>query len=352
MKRWMIYGANGFTGKITAEEAARRGMKPVLAGRHEEKIAPLAKALNLEYRIFDLKFPESTRTALEGIDLVLHCAGPFSKTSSPMVEACLAKKTHYLDITGEIEVFENIFSKSNEAKSKGVVLLPGVGFDVVPSDCLAKKLFEALPNATDLELAFTGSSRLSPGTLKTMLENVDSGGRVRAEGKIIRVGQAYKMREVSFSIGKRSVASIPWGDVSTAYHSTGIPNIVVYAGAPRPVSFLMKALQPFQSALGAPPVQKFLKKQIEKHVHGPTPEEMEKNRMYLWGEVRDGKGKVVQGRLEVEEGYRFTRDSSLEVVKRLLEQELPGGSYTPSMAFGSSLVESVPRSGKFQIEEK
>src|SRR6266849_1625195 len=144
MPNWLIYGANGYTGELIAREAARRGHRPILAGRSADRIVPLARELGCESRAFAL---DRIGDALDGIALALHCAGPFIRTSAPMVAACLRSGAHYLDITGEIPVFEAIMKRDADAKARGVTLLPGVGFDVVPTDCLAAMLARRMPDA-------------------------------------------------------------------------------------------------------------------------------------------------------------------------------------------------------------
>ena len=144
---WMIYGANGYTGHLIAVEAKRRGLKPVLAGRSADPIHRLMAELGLPAQIFDLSDIVSSTAALSEIAVVVNCAGPFTATSGPMIEACLKSRTHYLDITGEIEVFVAAQRRQEDAKSAGVVICPGVGFDVIPTDCIAAVLKEALPDA-------------------------------------------------------------------------------------------------------------------------------------------------------------------------------------------------------------
>src|ERR1700682_2360478 len=147
MSNWLIYGANGYTGKLIAREAFRRGHRPLLAGRSAGRIAPLARELGCESRTFAL---DRAGDALDGIGLVLHCAGPFIRTSAQMIEACLRSGSHYLDITGEIPVFESIMKRNADAIARGVTLLPGVGFDVVPTDCLAAMLARRLSDAIEV----------------------------------------------------------------------------------------------------------------------------------------------------------------------------------------------------------
>ena len=180
-KQWMIYGANGYTGELIAREAVNQGLKPILAGRSADKLIPLAEELGLESRAFSLDDVGHLTGELEGMDLVLHCAGPFSATAPPMIKACIASGTHYLDITGEIGVFEHAFTQHWMANEAGVVVCPGVGFDVIPTDCIAAYLIEALPDATHLALGFDSRSGMSPGTAKSSIEGLAAAARyVRA----------------------------------------------------------------------------------------------------------------------------------------------------------------------------
>ena len=181
---------------------------------------------------------------------VLHCAGPFSRTAAPMADACLRAHVHYLDITGEIEVFEGMAARHEAAQRAGVTLLPGAGFDVVPSDCLAAHLHRRLPSATHLALGFQGSARLSRGTATTMVENLHRGGAVRRDGRIARVPAAWKTRVIDFGAGPVAAITIPWGDVATAYHTTGIPNVEVYMAAPASTRRFLKLAAPVRAAAG------------------------------------------------------------------------------------------------------
>ena len=215
--KWMIYGANGYTGELIARAAVSRGLKPVLAGRSRDKVQALARELGLEARVFSLEDEVRLLAQIKGHDLVLHCAGPFSATAAPMMEACLRANAHYLDITGEIAVFEHAQSLNDRARAAGVVICPGVGFDVVPTDCVAAALKNAMPDATHLALGFDSRSSISPGTAKTSIEGMTQGGKVRRDGKIISVPLAYRVRRIDFGAGEKLAMTIPWGDVSTAW---------------------------------------------------------------------------------------------------------------------------------------
>jgi short subunit dehydrogenase-like uncharacterized protein len=335
----MLYGANGYTGELIAEELAARGeLTPILAGRRAEAVAPIAERLGMESRIFPLDDPDQIAGQLEGIDAVLLCAGPFSRTSAPVVDACLASKTHYLDVTGEIDVFEACHARDREAREAGIVIMPGVGFDVVPSDCLAARLAEELPDAESLELAFHGAAQPSKGTAKTMLEGIPRGGAIRKGGRIQEVPLAWRTAEIPFRDKTRTAMTIPWGDVSTAYYSTGIPDIRVYMASPKQMIVGFKVARPFRKLLGSEPVQRFLAGQIERRVKGPSQSTRERGRSQLWGRVRRG-SETREATLVTPEGYRLTVATSIEATQRVARGEVEAGAKTPSMAFGARFIE-------------
>jgi short subunit dehydrogenase-like uncharacterized protein len=335
---FLLYGANGYTGKLIAHMAAERGLRPILAGRDRETIEPLARELNFEHRIFSLDDSAQMDAALREVVAVLHCAGPFSRTSRPMADACLRTKTHYLDITGEAAIIETLAARDREAKEAAVMLLPCVGFDVVPSDCLAAHLKRRLPSATHLALAIQGMGRISRGTATTMVENINRGGLIRRDRKLTPVPAAWKTREIDFGRGAVEATTIPWGDVASAFYSTGIPNIEVYAAIPRRVRRMMKLSRYFRWLLGAGPVQRFLKKRIQKGPPGPSERERERGASFVWGEVKDGNGNVAVSRLRGPEGYKLTALTALRIMEHLLGGKFSTGFQTPSKAYGADLI--------------
>ncbi|HEV2914286.1 MAG TPA: saccharopine dehydrogenase NADP-binding domain-containing protein [Pyrinomonadaceae bacterium] len=337
---FLLYGANGYTGELIARLAVERGLllRPILAGRDRSKIEPLATELGLDYLSFALDDAASIDAALKGVPVVLHCAGPFSHTSRPMADGCLRTGTHYLDITGEIAVFESLAARRAEASAAGVMLLPGVGFDVVPSDCLAAHLKRRLPAADRLTLAIRGLGRISHGTATTMVENINRGGLVRLDGRLTPVPAAWKTREIDFGSGPVKATTIPWGDIATAFYSTAIPNIEVYAALPSSTRMMMKASRPLGSLLAAAPVQRFLKNRIKAQPPGPSPAERARGKSFVWGEVADDSGHVKRSRLSGPEGYTLTAMTALAVVERVMAGEAPKGFQTPSLAYGADFI--------------
>lgn len=336
MNNFLIYGANGYTGELIAREAVRRGLKPILAGRSQNKIEPLAKELNLIHRTFSLEDKKSLEYTLKEVDFVIHCAGPFSLTSQKMVEACLRLGKHYLDITGEISVFEQMAKRDEAAKRAEIMIMPGVGFDVVPSDCLARHLKNLLPTATNLTLAFYGLGGISHGTQATMTMNAGSGGAIRRNGEIIRVPAAYKTREIDFGEFKKTAVTIPWGDVSTAFYSTQIPDIEVYTVVPKAQLKLLKLSRYLGWLLKTKPVQSYLQKQIPEG--GPSAEERASGKAYLWGEASDEQGNRVEARLICPEGYTTTVLTALEIAGKILDGNLQTGFQTPAKCYGADVI--------------
>ncbi len=336
---FLIYGANGYTGELITRMAAERGLKPIVAGRNEAKVAELAEKYGFEHRAFSLDDTAKVNAALQEVNMVLHCAGPFSITSRPMVEACLRNKKHYTDITGEISVFETCAAFDKKTAEAGVMIMPGVGFDVVPSDCLARHLKDRLRSATHLSLAFYGMGRLSHGTQATMTMNVGKGGAIRKDGKIIGVPAAWKTREINFGEVTKTGVTIPWGDVSTAFYSTGIPNIEVFTVVPPSNLKMMKMSRYLGWLLATGPFQNYLQKKIP--AGGPSDAEREKGKTLMWGEATDADGNRVEARQQGPEGYTLTAIAALNIAEKIHAGNFTPGYQTPAKAYGADLVMEI-----------
>lgn len=348
---WLIYGATGFTGRLVAREAVRRGLEPVLAGRNGDRVFALAGELELPARVFTLETPEDVRRGIEGVRLVLHCAGPFARTAAPMVDACLALRAHYLDITGEIAVLEAVLARDEEAKAAGVGLVPGVGFDVVPTDCLAATLLKDLPDAANLDLAFAGErGSWSAGTLKTAIESMPGAGAVRHDGRIVAVPLAHDVRDIPFSCGRRTTVTVPWGDVATAYHTTGIPNIRVYAGMSPDQIAQLKKLGKLLPALRVTALKRLAQWWVGRSVQGPDEKTRATARSYLWGRAWNERGLAVTRTMETPEGYALTASAAMECAARVLAGRIKPGAWTPARAFGPGLAESLPGVTMSEVE--
>jgi short subunit dehydrogenase-like uncharacterized protein len=339
MKKILVYGSYGYTGELIVAQAVKQGLGLLLAGRDEAKLRAQAQKHNLEYRAFSLDDIAALDSALQETDAVLHCAGPFVLTFRQMAEACIRNKKHYVDISGEIEGFEALAQMDADAKRAGVMLLPGGGFDVVPSDCLSAYAAGKLPNATHLNLYIKSiGSGVSRGTARSGIENMHRQGRIRRDGKIQTVPGAWHVKRVDFGRGTSRVVSIGWGDVSTAYHSTGIPNITAYMGFPSAMIdglYLTRVIGPL---LYTRPMKNFLKWLIGVlNPAGPSKYKNENGFSLLIAEVSDGK-QTVRAKLRTPEAYHLTALTSVEIMMRILNGEYKTGFQTPSKAYGADFI--------------
>jgi short subunit dehydrogenase-like uncharacterized protein len=339
MKKILVYGSYGYTGKLIVEQAVKTGMPLLLAGRDEKQLRTQAEQYKLEYRVFAVEETAKLDAALQEVDAVLHCAGPFVLTFQAMAEACIRNKKHYVDISGEIEGFEALAVMDEEAKRAGVMLLPGGGFDVVPSDCLIAYTAGKLPGATDLELYIKSiGSGVSRGTARSGIENSHRAGRIRRDGKIVSVPNLYDSKEVDFGRGPSKLVTMGWGDVSTAYHSTGIPNVTVYMGFPKAMISVMKFTKVAGPLLYSRAARNFIKWLIGIFfAPGPSREKNKTGFALLIAEVTDG-SKTVRAKLRTPEAYYLTALTSVEIMKRILSNNFKPGFQTPSNVYGADFI--------------
>lgn len=336
----LVYGSYGYSGLLAVEACLELGLTPLLAGRNAEKLAAQAATTGLEHQVLDLGETQKLEDLLRGVRAVLHCAGPFQFTAAPMLEACLKTGTHYLDITGEIEVFEMLRKRDQEAQDAGIVVLPGTGYDVVPSDCLAVRLQAALPAANLLELAiYGGRGGMSRGTALTVVENLGKGSWKRSGGKLVRSRPADAVIEVDLGKGPRKAASIPWGDVVTAGFSTGIPEIVTHSVLPPKVIRGMRFVGRNGWLFDRKWVRALLRRRVHRRVTGPDKEALENGKSYVWGRVSSPDGSSVTGMFKGYNGYRLTGLAAARSLQLVMEGKVEAGFQTPATAFGWAFAE-------------
>lgn len=335
---FLLYGSTGFVGGAIARLAVQQGLQPIIAGRDSAKIETLATELNVEHRVFSLDDSTAMDKALKEVTVVLNCAGPFIFTSKAMVDGCLRTGTHYLDLTGEIPVYEALAARDAEFKARGAMLLPGVGFDVVPTDCLALHLKQRLPSATHLTLAFhqEGPARLPPGTANTMIEMIPYGNKIRYNGRLETPARGARMRMIDFGRGPVKTTMLTWGDIFMAYYSTGIPNIEDYAVLPAELVRQMALLDYMRPLFKLALVRNFFKRRLKA---GSTADERAKTHTSVWGEVEDAQGRKVSSRLHgPEAGVIWTARTALASVRKILAGNFSPGFQTPALAYGADFV--------------
>lgn len=338
----VVYGAYGYTGELIVKEARKQGLMVVLSGRNESKLKKLSQETGFSYSAVDLNDRKSLVALLKDATVVIHCAGPFQHTAKPMVEACLEARTHYLDITGEYQVFELIHDFDERAKKAGIMLLPGAGFDVVPSDCLAAHLKAKLPEARKLQLAFaTTGGGMSRGTSKTMVEGAGEGQVYRTNHELKTKPQGQSTKLIDYGPFKKLSVGISWGDISSAYYSTGIPDIEVFTGTSEKQVKALKWAHRLRVLLKMKWVKNILKKQIDKKPAGPSEEKRAKSETYLWGRVEGENKATCEAFLKTPNGYTLTSNTSLLFASKILNNDFKTGFQTPSLAYGKNVVLEV-----------
>jgi short subunit dehydrogenase-like uncharacterized protein len=342
-KNWMLYGANGYTSLLTIPKAVEAGLRPILAGRNRSAIEPLARQYDLPYRVFSLDDADQVARELEDCELVLHSAGPFIDTASVMMQACLRSRTHYLDITGEMAVFEMAAGLGGVASEAGLMLLPGAGFDIVPGDCLALQLKQLLPDATRLHLAVQNFIGFSKGTVKSLVRILEhTGQKVRRNGVLVDVPPFGNRRQVQFFDKPVTVYSLALADPFTAYHTTGIPEIEIFSDFLSQPFVDLRVLGPALRMSKVNAVANALVRGVEALYPNPSQAMLDRTRMFIWGEVQNASGKTVERLITTENAYVFTADASVACVKRTLEGTVKPGYQTPARVFGADFLFDIP----------
>jgi short subunit dehydrogenase-like uncharacterized protein len=339
---FLLYGATGYTGQLTARLAAEQGLRPILAGRNADKVHALAAEMGLERRAFALEDQTALDAALRTTPVVLHCAGPYIHTYGAMAEGCLRTGAHYLDISGEIAVYERLWALDGAARAAGVMLMPSVGFDVVPSDCLAAHLEGRLPSATRLALGFQSAGGFSRGSAMTAVEVGQRPGMVRRDGVLTPVPAAWRTRTVDFGAGPTPATTIPWGDVFTAYHTTGIPNIEVYVPMPAAARLALRSVRALGGLMRSERGKGMLRALVRRLPDGPDEAALRGGYALLWGEASDDAGNVAVARMRTPHTSIVTALAALLAVKRVLNGEARPGFQTPAGLYGPDLALEIP----------
>jgi short subunit dehydrogenase-like uncharacterized protein len=344
MKKILLYGANGYTGQLIATHAQKINLPLILAGRSGPSIEALSQSMGLPYRIFNLDEDLSFKEQLKDIYLVVHAAGPFSRTAQPMIDACIELGIHYIDITGEIGVFKLAHDRHELALQKNIMILSGAGFDVVPTDCMAAFLHQKLPTAHFLQLAFGAiNGGVSHGTAMTAIDQLGELGLIRKEGQLKSVPIGHKSMFVQFSdTFRRFVMAIPWGDVYTAYITTKIPNIETFMAIhPKSYRWLKRFQLLPQSWMKSSVLKKAMRAYIKKQPAGPSPAQNERGRTFVWGEVKDLKGHSCSASIEIPEAYYFTAISTVHIAQLVFQGEWKPGYQTPAGCYGHELLTAI-----------
>jgi short subunit dehydrogenase-like uncharacterized protein len=320
MNKLLIYGATGYTGRLAAEQAKAVGLEFEIAGRDPNKLAAASAELGVSHRIFSLDDRDSLNVHLAGCAVLLNCAGPFARTAEPLMHACMQVGAHYLDITAEINVYRQAEILGERAAAMGTMLLPGVGWDVVPTDCLATHVMKRVIQPQRLRIALEVAGSMSRGSAVSAGEIIGAGLMARVNGVLLPKGDATA---AIFDFGKGPVECAPlsFGDLVTAWHSTAIPNIEMFVHVSD---------------------NAFPKGDLALLPDGPSAEERDNHQARALAEVTGADGFVVRSVIETLNGYSFTPLAAVEAARRVLAGEHRPGFQTPVTVFGTGFAETIP----------
>jgi short subunit dehydrogenase-like uncharacterized protein len=333
----IIYGATGYSGQLLTSAAVARGLAPVVCGRNAEKADAVARRWRLSHRAAPVSDPDALRRAFEGATVVVNAAGPFSKTAAPVLAACLDVGAHYLDITAEVPVIEATAARHDELAGRGLMAMPAIGFDVVPTDCLAAHVARRLPEASRLAIAVTGLEFITRGSAKTLLEAVEF-GIVRRGGVVRQVPLGAVERVFDGGLGPRTCVNVSLGDVATAWWSTGIPDIETYVDGTPLIRWMLASCRAFGWLLGTAPLQAWMGAWADLLPEDPTADDEADRSMEIVVEAEADDGTRARSRLRTPEAYAFTAVTGTEIIRRVLAGDVEPGFQTPSRVYGSDFV--------------
>jgi short subunit dehydrogenase-like uncharacterized protein len=337
----LIYGATGYTGRLIVRRALARGLRPIIAGRDRQAIASMAASCGVEWMSARVDDAARLRSLTSAANVLINAAAPFVSTSAALVDACIATGTHFLDITGEAESIEATAKWHDEAVQRRVMLMPGAGFDVVASDCLAAHVARRLPGARVLKLGFDISQPISRGSLKTSIEMAGRGVLVRRGGRLVRVAQGSLAYCFDYGYGPRVSLGVNLGDVSTAFFTTGIPNIETYLRATLPVWGAITTDRYWGWLLATLPWQTLLKAQTTWLPDGPSPQARSRGWAIVVADANDSNGRCVRARLRTADRYWFTALSTIGIAERILAGESVAGFQTPASVLGPDFARTL-----------
>ncbi len=339
--RVFVFGATGYTGRLIAAEAKRRGLPCVLCGRDQPKLAVLADELALPYQAVSLDNAGRLRDVLADASVVLNAAGPFSLTAPLLIEATLAVGVHYLDLTGEVDVVEAAARRHAEAMRRRVMIMPAVGFDVVASDCLARHVADRVRRPRRLRLGIGGLRFVSRGSARTIVEQIGEGVAVRRNGAIVRIVPGSREHWFDFGHGPARSLAVSWADVASAYYSTGIPDIDVYFEATVPLAASLWTNR-FMGRRATGLVRSFLHRQLAYWPEGPTVADRAAGSAVVVAEAEADGGERAWARLRTPEVYTFSALSAVAAVERVIRDDVDIGFQTPSRVWGADFVTELP----------
>ncbi|MGY0498504.1 saccharopine dehydrogenase family protein [Nocardia sp. FBN12] len=344
MPKIVLFGATGYTGRLTAEALIARGASPVLAGRNGAAVEKLAADLGgARTAVADVTDPDSVRALLDRGDVLVTTVGPFLRHGRPALDAAIAAGAHYVDSTGEGPFIRTVFELDDEARAAGAGLLTAFGFDYVPGNLAAGLALREAPTATRAEIGyFVQSPGTSGGTRASMAGMLFESGFALRSGRVVAERTGARLRTFDVAGKSRTGTSIPGSEHFALTRS--YPNlraVDVFLGLP-PLAAQGLHLGSRLTAVVAqvPALKRGLDEALARTVKGSTggPDADARGRTRSWvvAEARDDAGKTLASvTLAGGDPYDFTAAIMAWAAETALGGGLlDAGSLGPVDAFG------------------
>lgn len=336
--RVLLYGATGYTGRMLAEALSARAVELILAGRRAPESTTAAARQGLPFRVFGLGAPAAIDAAIADVDVVLHCAGPFIETGTPMMDACLRRGVHYLDLAGEWPVFAEAMARDSAAKAAGVMMMPGVGFTVVATDCLLALMAVRVPGVARLRLAVSRPGVITRGTVTTATAMVSPTVLVRRNGRLETVPAGRQTHDFDFGRGLTSATLVSWPDVITGAFTTAVEDIEVYSEADwaTRLAYRLSAEASVWTGAGA---QRTISHAFGRvWPEGPSETDRSRAGFVLVAEAVDPWRRSTTLRMTTRDGYSVSVITACEIVNRVLGGQWAAGFRTPASVYGGEFI--------------
>jgi short subunit dehydrogenase-like uncharacterized protein len=319
--RIVLFGATGYTGRLTAEAMIERGLRPVLAARSQAKLDELAGELggeSLETAIADVSDPPSVAALVESGDVLVTTVGPFARWGQPAAAAATTAGAHYIDSTGEPAFIREVFERYGPAAEQaGIGMLTAMGYDWVPGNLAgALALGRAGELATRVDVGYfitRGALKPSGGTAATLASGLTAPSFGFRDGRIQTERGAKRVR--SFRVGSKELSGI---SVGSSEHFT-LPRLAprlrevnAYLGWFGPASRAMQAMSAGTSvAMKVPGVEKLWSAAAERFLPGssggPDAAARSTSRSHFVGIAYDAAGRVLsEAHLTGIDAYTFS----------------------------------------------
>jgi saccharopine dehydrogenase (NAD+, L-lysine-forming) len=334
----MVYGAGGFSGEAIARRLVVRGHDIVLAGRSAGRVEALAAALGTPARIFDLDDAARTAAALADVTVMMNAAGPFWRTATPMIKACLRAGAHYLDLAGEWPVFAHTQARGPEAAAAGVMLMPGVGWEIVVTDCLLAHAIARVPDAVLMRIGVSMPRHISRGTYRSALSLADRQVIVRRNGVLKSTPTGRLKRTFNFGAGESQCLAISYPDVVTAQHTTGVANTEAYLQTSMGMRLAFESTATAVEIWGEAAVRGAYARFAGAWPEHPTAGAQARATLAAVVETVDPWRRERRFGLRTLDGYAVTTLTATAIVERVLAGDLEPGFQTPAGGYGEDLI--------------